>query len=228
MVADAAMKYLLGLPCEPEEQLIWLPSDFDPTELLTYKLENLAEKQAKLVQGKLFDLVRALKHAIIALTAARDRKKKNARGQDANTRALSDILEIQGKRNELLLDYRFLREMLSKLAALDQEDWPALGLQDTYRKSTEQRREPGSSKITEGALWLTVGVPRVNQGTGDAEEVLSSQEEVAGDDTRLYGESLPLYLVHSLFTPCSLLIPRNLVRHRLTMIFRDTNVYHPP
>ncbi|KAK1224325.1 hypothetical protein PQX77_012776 [Marasmius sp. AFHP31] len=157
MPADAASRYRRSLPCDPEDEPLCAPSDFSMQERLTFQLVALANKQANLIRGRLFDLLRALRRKVRELTAAGDRKVKNDKGQDANTRAMSYIKEIQAKRDGHLQDYNFFRDALEKLCCLDPEEWPKLTIKDTYRKSTEQRRQPGSSHTVEGVLWSNLG-----------------------------------------------------------------------
>ncbi|KAL0564085.1 hypothetical protein V5O48_017971 [Marasmius crinis-equi] len=133
MRADAARAYTKHLPCHPEEELLCLPSDFDEEERLRFKMVPLAERQASLVKGKLFDVIRALQNDVRALTAGLERKIKHARGQAANTRAMTQLNELQAKQDRHMYDYSCLRQMLEKLGALD-EEWPELRLEDTYRK----------------------------------------------------------------------------------------------
>ncbi|KAL0071315.1 hypothetical protein AAF712_001171 [Marasmius tenuissimus] len=188
MTPDAASHYRNSPPCHPENQLLWTPVDFTPQQRLDYGLTKLATEQAKLIQGKLYDIIRALQTSVKRLTQAFDRKNKTGSGVDHNTRALAQIVDLQHDREKFLLDYRFLRGMLDQLGALDVEEWPQLKTEDTYRKSTEARRIPGASHIEEGALWGKVGVGNSQAASKRSEQVESrDSDEPTNDGPRLYG-----------------------------------------
>lgn len=87
------------------------------------------------------------------LTASYERKIKHARGQDANTRANTEIRSIEAKRTELISDYNLFRGALASLDSLDEIKWRPLSEKDTYRKSAERRRKAGDSHLPEGGLW---------------------------------------------------------------------------
>ena len=171
-------RFTLGLPCYPEDEVLPLPLAFTATERLEHNMIDLALKQAKLIKGKLFDIIRALRTDVRALTAAGDRKVWHARGQDANTRSMSHIRELQSARDEHLQDYNFLRDSLEGADCLEPGEWPKLSIADTYRKSTEKRQQPGASRFYEGRLWTGVELPQefsdtdanTNQERLDAEE----------------------------------------------------------
>ncbi|KAL0059360.1 hypothetical protein AAF712_013871 [Marasmius tenuissimus] len=192
MKADAATKYPPQPSREPEQQEIALPSKFTPTERVEYDLVLLADGQVKLVEGRLYDIVRELQRSAKTLTQARDRKKKNGGSQDKNTRALAVILEMQEIRDKHVREYRILREMLSDLGALDEAEWPYLKMEDTYRKSTEQRRAPGASRIEEGSLWGKVGLAHKQQGPSksDSPQELQPSQKAVHDGPSLYGTQM--------------------------------------
>ncbi|KAK1221248.1 hypothetical protein PQX77_015947 [Marasmius sp. AFHP31] len=157
MAADAASHYTLSLPCHPENQLLCLPSDFNEAERSKFRMTALASKQINLIRGRLFDLIRVLRIDVRTLTAAGDRKVKHARKQVANTRAMSQIREVQSRRDEHLCDYNFYRDVLDTMGCLEEGEWPRLTVADTRKKSTEQGHQPGSSRTEEGALWTDLG-----------------------------------------------------------------------
>ncbi|KAL0059577.1 hypothetical protein AAF712_013668 [Marasmius tenuissimus] len=232
MKADAATKYPPQPSREPEQQEIALPSKFTPTERVEYDLVLLADGQVKLVEGRLYDIVRELQRSAKTLTQARDRKKKNGGSQDKNTRALAVILEMQEIRDKHVREYRILQEMLSDLGALDEAEWPYLKMEDTYRKSTEQRRAPGASRIEEGSLWGKVGLAHKQQGfsKSDSPQELQPSQKVAHDGPNLYGQCflprshffalIQSSLFHSVFTLFTLRVANNIDHDR----FRHPNV----
>ncbi|KAK1230695.1 hypothetical protein PQX77_006210 [Marasmius sp. AFHP31] len=170
-------------PGPPEQEKLFLPSHFAADKRLEYKLVSLASRQATLLEGGLNDVIQALQTTVQILTAAYDRKKKNDRGQDANTRSLTDLLAIESKRDGFIQDYSLLRNALADLDLLDPKVWPTMEVRDTFRKSSEQRRTPGDSQVEEGILWH-MGVPELRQRiTEEDEEVLGcdGNDEVACD-----------------------------------------------
>ncbi|KAF9256707.1 hypothetical protein L218DRAFT_1007095 [Marasmius fiardii PR-910] len=134
-----------------------MPCDFDEQERLHFKLVPLANQLVKLIKGKLFDTVCDLRTYVRNLTAAYDQKVKHDCGQTANTQSTSQLLVIESRRDDHIREYEFLRGILRKLEILDEEEWPKLTIVDTFRKSTEQRHQPGSSQIEEGTLWNNIG-----------------------------------------------------------------------
>ncbi|KAJ3717417.1 hypothetical protein C8R42DRAFT_566472, partial [Lentinula raphanica] len=142
----------------PEEQRLLLPSDFTATERQTLCLLPLATKQVQMLEAALGETISNLQTTVKNLSSAFERKIKDARGQDANTKSITGIRKIKSKRNDLMGDYNVFRGALKALDNLDEVKifflmWPPLELKDTFRKSTEQRRTPGDSRVLEGNLW---------------------------------------------------------------------------
>ncbi|KAK1223872.1 hypothetical protein PQX77_013238 [Marasmius sp. AFHP31] len=157
MATDAASHYTLSLPCHPKNQLLCLPSHFNEAERSKFRMTTLASKQINLIRGRLFDLIWVLRIDVRTLTAAGDHKVKHARKQVANTRAMSQIQEVQSRRDEHLCDYNFYQDVLHTMGCLEEGEWPRLTVADTCKKSTEQGHQPGSSRTEEGALWTDLG-----------------------------------------------------------------------
>ncbi|KAK1215224.1 hypothetical protein PQX77_022175 [Marasmius sp. AFHP31] len=190
MDSDAAARFRGSLPCHPEEEPLCLPADFDEDERLSFKLAAMAQKQALLVNSKLFELTKTLRRDVILLTAAYDRKNKHDRGQQPNTRAMVQVNTLRSNRDEHLKDYNFFRAMLARLLVLEPEEWPVLTVTDTYRKSTEQRRVPGSSGTLEGVLWSNLGKSTtLPDGDGDVvpEELDLEHEPELNADVFFFG-----------------------------------------
>ncbi|KAJ3717504.1 hypothetical protein C8R42DRAFT_724415 [Lentinula raphanica] len=137
----------------PEEQSLLLPSDFTAAERGALRLLPLATKQVQMLEAALGETISNLQTTVKNLSSAFERKIKDARGQDANTKSIAGIRKIESKRNDLMGDYNLFRGALKALDNLDEAKWPPLELKDTFRKSTEQRRTPGDSRVVEGNLW---------------------------------------------------------------------------
>lgn len=138
---------------EAENEKLFLPSDFALSEHSALHLEALASKQVNVLEVALGEVVTSLQTVVKTISAAFERKIKHARGQEQNTRSTTKIRTIMTKRTELILDYKTLRDALLSLDSLDEEKWPTLEEEDTYRKSTEKRRRPGDPTNVEGNLW---------------------------------------------------------------------------
>ncbi|KAE9385203.1 hypothetical protein BT96DRAFT_950003, partial [Gymnopus androsaceus JB14] len=138
---------------EPEDRCLFLPSDFSASDRQKFRLLGLGNKQVQMLEVALGDIINTLQTTCKTLTAAYERKIKHARGQDANTRSNQEIRSIEAKRETLIADYMLFRDALHALGALDEVKWRPLTAKDTFRKSTEKRRTPGDSQVTEGNLW---------------------------------------------------------------------------
>lgn len=136
-----------------EVQTLYLPSHFSASERQCYRLLALGSKEAQMLEGALGDTIQTLQTTAKTLTASYERKIKHARGQDANTRANTEIRSIEAKRTELISDYNLFRSALASLGSLDEIKWRPLTEKDTYRKSVERRRKAGDSHLAEGSLW---------------------------------------------------------------------------
>lgn len=134
-------------------QTLYLPSHFSASERQCYRLLALGSKEAQMLEGALGDTIQTLQTTAKTLTASYERKIKHARGQDANTRANTEIRSIEAKRTELISDYNLFRSALASLGSLDEIKWRPLTEKDTYRKSVERRRKAGDSHLAEGSLW---------------------------------------------------------------------------
>ncbi|KAE9393534.1 hypothetical protein BT96DRAFT_999399 [Gymnopus androsaceus JB14] len=149
---------------EPKDQCLFLPSDFSASDRQKFHLLGLGNKQVQMLEVALGDIINTLQTTCKTLTAAYEHKIKHARGQDANTRLNQEIHSIEAKWETLIADYMLFRDALHALGALDEVKWRPLMVKDTFRKSTEKRRTPGDSQVTEGNLW---NMTRVGFSTSD-------------------------------------------------------------
>lgn len=88
-----------------ENQTLYLPSHFTASEREQYRLLALGRKESQMLEGALGDVIQSLQTTVKTLTASYERKIKHACGQDANTRANTEIRSIEAKRAELIADY---------------------------------------------------------------------------------------------------------------------------
>ncbi|KAJ3738275.1 hypothetical protein EV360DRAFT_58245, partial [Lentinula raphanica] len=164
----------------PEEQCLLLPSDFTASERRTLRLLPLATKQVQMLEAALGETISNLQTTVKNLSSAFERKIKDARGQDANTKSITGIRKIESKRNDLMGDYNLFRGALKALDNLDEVKWPPLELKDTFRKSTEQRRTPGDSRVLEGNLWGMTSAGHSSSVARAASRSISGYDVVEG------------------------------------------------
>ncbi|KAJ3768299.1 hypothetical protein FB446DRAFT_792422 [Lentinula raphanica] len=162
----------------PEEQCLLLPSDFTATDRRTLSLLPLASKQVQLLEAALAETIGNLQTTVKNLSAAFERKIKDARGQDANTKSITGIRKIESKRNDLMGDYNLFRGALEALGNLDEVKWPPLELRDTFRKPTERHRTPGDSRVLEGSLWGMTSSGHSSWAATAASGMISGYDEV--------------------------------------------------
>ncbi|RDB28165.1 hypothetical protein Hypma_001335 [Hypsizygus marmoreus] len=166
---------------DPEKEILFLPSDFSESERADLDLSVCAQHEHQLREGEAFDALRHLQTIVKTLDALSTAKRKDARGQDQNTRALTRIKEVEGQRDLAMRDYAAARTALLALGEPEADNrFPTLTLQDTYRKSTRDKREVGDSRRMDGKLWVNTGVtggaqPVVPQLTDDDEAPVSTQ-----------------------------------------------------
>ncbi|KAJ3791868.1 hypothetical protein GGU11DRAFT_750925 [Lentinula aff. detonsa] len=164
----------------PEDQLLLLPLDFTPAECQQLRLIPLATKQIQMLEAMLGETIANLQTTVKNLSAAFERKIKDARGQDANTKSIVQIRKIKAKRNDLMGDYDLFWEALNALDGLDEGKWPPLALKDTFRKPTERCLNPGDSRGLEGNLWGMTSAGHARWALTNMEGVISGYNEGNG------------------------------------------------
>ncbi|KAJ3779925.1 hypothetical protein GGU10DRAFT_337611, partial [Lentinula aff. detonsa] len=180
----------------PEDQHLLLPSDFTASERQKLRLLPLATKETQMLEAALGETISNLQTTVKNLSAAFERKIKDARGQDANTKSITQIRKIESKRNDLMGDYNLFRRALKALDNLDEVKWPPLELKDTFRKPTERRRTPGDSRVLEGNLWSMTSAGHSGQAVQDIAGALSGydvdedEEGGEGDEPKFATETL--------------------------------------
>lgn len=186
------MKQLEAMdPCEVENEKLLLPSDFSSIErkAMGSAILALARDEKALREGEAYDAIESLKTKIKALSAMWDGKNKHSRGLDANTRSKAAIKTVMEQRDALIASYMASREAIVNLS-LDRSDdatsaFPPLTLQDTYRKSTSQRRQIGDSRRTAPSPWMSGGISAGTSTTmrGNDPEESSDAGTGGGSDT---------------------------------------------
>lgn len=143
----------------PEEEKLFLPSDFSMVQRTHLGIVELAQAESQLREGAAFDALSRVQTAVKVIVVLRDRKKKDAHGQEKHTRALSKIHIAEAKRDLAMNDYNRSRLALIALDTPDADTaFPLLSLKDTFRKSTLIKRSVGDSRRTDGVMWTYGGV----------------------------------------------------------------------
>lgn len=145
----------LARDCNPEEQVLYLPSEFSVAQRLELGLVLLGGQEIKMREGEAYDTVRALQSVSKSISAMRARKAKNERGQDRNTRANKQIHSVEKQRERHLATYNAARHALIALGSFEASNTalPPLTIRDTWRKSTERKRLIGDSAMPDGKIF---------------------------------------------------------------------------
>ncbi|KAL0568932.1 hypothetical protein V5O48_013043 [Marasmius crinis-equi] len=137
--------------CEPENERIFLPSDYTFKQRTQKNLGGLAEIEKELREGELYDAIEEVRQAAKDQSIVREQKKKNDRGTRANTRSQLQLKTIYVDLQCCINDYNGARKALQALGA--GLDLPEMKEEDTYRKSTVHKRGLGDSRRTDGQLY---------------------------------------------------------------------------
>ncbi|KAJ3733429.1 hypothetical protein DFJ43DRAFT_1038631 [Lentinula guzmanii] len=135
-----------------------------------------------MLEAALGETISNLQTTVKNLSAAFEHKIKDARGQDANTKSITQIWKIESKRDDLMGDYNLFRGALKALDNLDKVKWPPLELKDTFRKSSEHHRTPGDSRVLEGNLWSMTSTGHSGQAVQDITGALLGYNGVDEDE----------------------------------------------
>ncbi|KZV59865.1 hypothetical protein PENSPDRAFT_719810 [Peniophora sp. CONT] len=145
-----------------EHETLWLPSDFDHEERTTLGLTELASHESRLLEGECHDAIEAIKACTRQLDVMRRYQKDRARGQEQNSRALTELYTAERAQEQHLLHYAEARAGLIALGFMSADDpdteFPELTKADTYRKATEDGRNIGDSRREDGSLWARAGL----------------------------------------------------------------------
>ncbi|KAJ3714694.1 hypothetical protein C8R42DRAFT_646162 [Lentinula raphanica] len=154
----------------PEEQSLLLPSNFTAAERGALRLLPLATKQVQMLEAALGETISNLQTTVKNLSSAFERKIKDARGQDANTKSIAGIRKIESKRNDLMGDYNLFQGALKALDNLDEAEWPPLELKDTFRNlwgMTSAGHSSWAARTASGAISGYDVVQRSGEGLGE-------------------------------------------------------------
>lgn len=148
-------------PAEVENELLFLPSYFTERKRNELSLTTLASEEKQLREGHCYECILQLRHLMKILSSIYGQKKKEIRGQKANTRARLKLDTIEAARDQILAVYNLSRHALWALGNNDEDlrkRFPILTLADLYRKSTVQKRILGDTYRPDGLIWELLGL----------------------------------------------------------------------
>jgi hypothetical protein len=142
-------------PRLPEEEILFLPSNFSGEERDRLGLSSLVHDEALLREAQAHECVLQLRLTLKVISALQFKRRMNVVGQKRNTRARSRIYTMEAVRDHYLLVYNTTRDALIALAALHPEDdrLPHLSLTDLARKATIAKRQAGDNYRADGKFW---------------------------------------------------------------------------
>ena len=138
----------------PEQEVLFLPSDFTESDRLSLGLVEMGEDQRKLAEGAANDAILRVQKLAKVLSNTRAAKKTEGSGQAYQTRATATETEVVFKLDLAIKDYNDLCQLLRNLGLSDSDlVYRALTIEDTYRKPTVTNRNLGDTYRNDGPLW---------------------------------------------------------------------------
>lgn len=117
----------------PEQEVLFLPSDFTENNRLSLGLVEMAEDQRKLVEGAANDAILRVQKLAKVLSNTHSAKKTEGSGQAHQMRATATETEVVFRLDLAIKDYNHLRELLRKLGLSDSDlVYRPLTVEDTY------------------------------------------------------------------------------------------------
>ena len=143
----------------PEEEKLFLPSDFNAAQRVRFGIAHLAEIKRRLQEGTAFNVLQTLRTIVKVIVVLRAQKKKNEAGQIQHTRAMTKIKDVEARQDLAMADYNESRIRLIALGLTENDPvFLPLNLADTYRKPTHLRHAVCDSQQPDGTLWAITGV----------------------------------------------------------------------
>ena len=158
----------------PEEEVLYVPSNFTEAERIKYDLVKLGEHERHFLEGTAFDYIAKVKTITKTFFASHADKKAEGYSQRTHTRSITVIEDIEERQTAAIVDYSVTRNAMISLG-MSQHDpsFPPLSKDDTYRKPTHLKRAVGDSRRNDGALW-SAGV------TGGVSHIVGSLSATSG------------------------------------------------
>jgi hypothetical protein len=163
----------------PEEEALYVPSDFTEAERIKYDLVKLGEHEHHFLESTAFDYIARVKTITKTFFASHADKKAQGYSQQTHTRSITVIEDIEERQTAAIIDYSVTRSVMISLG-MSQHDssFPPLSKEDTYRKPTHLKRAIGDSRRNDGALWSTGVTGGVSHVVGSSSATRHSSSTV--------------------------------------------------
>jgi len=138
----------------PEEEILYIPSNFKEVERISLDLVILGEYERRLLEGAACDVIRSVRTISKTLDAMMVGKKAHAYGQERHTKAASQIEDTKSRQQAAIGDYLSIRKSLIALGMTEEDPrFPPLSIEDTKRLSTHSKWAVGDSRRLDGKIW---------------------------------------------------------------------------
>lgn len=165
----------------PEDQPLYLPSDYNEGDRTVKGLTSLGALEYKMLQGAAFDSLGKLRTLVRLLSGMRTEGKKNDYGQARHTRSKTQMIDALVKFETCMGFYNKIRDALISLGLPnDDPTFRPMTEKDTHRKATTETREPGDTYKTDGLLWTGSAINADNQRLTHR-PLVNTQATSAGD-----------------------------------------------
>jgi len=149
----------------PEEEVLYIPSNFMEAECIKYNLVKLGEHEHHFLEGTAFDYIARVKTITKTFFASHANKRAQGYSQQTHTCSITVIKDIEECQTAAIVDYSVTRNaMISLRMSQHDPSFPPLSKEDTYRKPTHLKQAIGDSRWNDGALWsagVTGGVSHI-------------------------------------------------------------------
>ncbi|KIK67638.1 hypothetical protein GYMLUDRAFT_237862 [Collybiopsis luxurians FD-317 M1] len=155
VIMPGVQDLVLSIPSDeqPELEVLYLPSYLPPELRKTRNLDELAELEAQVRVGELYDCILAVRNAAKYKSLAYKDKAENTRGSTASTRSSLQIRRIEVELTSCIADYQWVRKALIQLNHFLPDQLPHMTMDSTYRRPSTEARRLGDSRRTDGQLY---------------------------------------------------------------------------
>ena len=155
---------------------------------------RLAEEEAQLRETQLFECILQLRSVGKNLSILQSIRRKEARGQQQNTRSRAHIEAMDLICDQILGIYNASREKLLVLKGGNGgvEKYSPLSKDDLSRKSTVKKRQLGDSRRPDGKLWYTGKSKGELLDSINASAAVAEEEELTVDVSKLWSPLIGL------------------------------------
>ncbi|KIK55120.1 hypothetical protein GYMLUDRAFT_62724 [Collybiopsis luxurians FD-317 M1] len=155
VIMPGVQDLVLSIPSDeqPELEVLYLPSYLPPELRKTRNLDELAELEAWVRVGKLYDCILAVRNAAKYKSLAYKDKAENTRGSTASTCSSLQIRRIEVELTSCIADYQRVRKALIQLNHFLPDQLPHMTMDSTYRRPSTEACRLGDSRRTDGQLY---------------------------------------------------------------------------